>query len=63
MTYEVHLEKPLPDFVKNTLNIIKSDESQADYIYRIDFRSSMEHEEFCEIVYSILDINGSEEAA
>ncbi len=64
MTYEVHLDKPLPEFVKNTLKILKVEESEGEnYIYQIDFRSHLEHEEFCEIVYSILDINGSEEAA
>ncbi|WP_132320191.1 hypothetical protein [Pseudobacteriovorax antillogorgiicola] len=63
MTYEFHLEKPLPSFVKDTLKILDSSETQEDYIYKIQFESTLEHEEFCEIVYSILDINGSEEAA
>ena len=63
MTYEFHLEKPLPAFVKESITILDSNESKKDYIYKISFDSQLEHEEFCEIVYSILDINGSEEAA
>lgn len=63
MTYEFHLESPLPLYIKDTLTLIAVDESSEDYVYKIQFTSMAEHDEFCEIVYSILDINGCGVAA
>ncbi|NRA67614.1 MAG: hypothetical protein HRU19_24245 [Pseudobacteriovorax sp.] len=64
MKYDIHLEKPIPDYAKAGLTILKENRLEnGEYFYQINFNTDEEHDEFCELVYSILDINGSEESA
>lgn len=63
MTYDIYLEKPIPDYAKAGLDIKKEDvTSGGEFMYTICFANETDHDEFCELIYSILDINGSEEA-
>ena len=64
MTYEIHLEKPIPKYAKAGLDIKGEKKSDnGEFVSTIKFANEIENDEFRELVDAILDINGSEELA
>lgn len=62
MSYKFTLDRALPKYLSDTADIKSFTEESGQFIYNINFSTTIEYDEFCEVVYSILDISGSVES-